>query len=188
AANRKRHLTRTPAMRVRHRTPSIFSISMVDVLCCALGCMILMWLVSAQKASEGEDNGKLLLTARDDFQKLKAEEARLLVELAMRRDSERKLRATLESLGADQMSALKTITELEKKYLSLTEKKAALDKLLARRQKELDDLEKRLGAVLKENTALAESVRGKSAESADARKQADDLARRLREAEESIRK
>src|SRR4051794_9386538 len=30
-------------MLVRHRTPTIFSIYMVDVLCCALGCVILLW-------------------------------------------------------------------------------------------------------------------------------------------------
>ena len=31
-------------MNVRHRIPSIFNLSMVDVLCCALGCVILLWL------------------------------------------------------------------------------------------------------------------------------------------------
>src|SRR5262249_10871204 len=30
-------------MAIRHRTPTIFSIYMVDVLCCALGCVILLW-------------------------------------------------------------------------------------------------------------------------------------------------
>ena len=33
-------------MRPRHRLPSIFTLSMVDVLCCALGCVILLWLLS----------------------------------------------------------------------------------------------------------------------------------------------
>src|SRR5262245_33421331 len=30
-------------MQVRHRIPTIFSIYMVDVLCCALGCVVLLW-------------------------------------------------------------------------------------------------------------------------------------------------
>ena len=47
-------------MRVRHRTPSIFSISMVDVLCCALGCMILMWI---NKSDENETTAKTLAAA-----------------------------------------------------------------------------------------------------------------------------
>jgi predicted nucleic acid-binding Zn-ribbon protein len=33
-------------MKPRHRLPSIFTLSMVDVLCCALGCVILLWLLS----------------------------------------------------------------------------------------------------------------------------------------------
>ena len=35
-------------MRIRHRIPSIFNLSMVDVLCCALGCVILLWLVNQE--------------------------------------------------------------------------------------------------------------------------------------------
>ena len=42
-------------MRVRHRIPSIFNLSMVDVLCCALGCVILLWLVNLREAKEHED-------------------------------------------------------------------------------------------------------------------------------------
>ena len=33
-------------MRHRHRTPSIFSMSMLDVLCCALGAVILLMLLN----------------------------------------------------------------------------------------------------------------------------------------------
>src|SRR5438132_13436222 len=39
-------------MRIRHKTPSIFNISMVDVLCCALGCVILLWLLHFREAEE----------------------------------------------------------------------------------------------------------------------------------------
>lgn len=37
-------------MAVRHRVPTIFNIYMIDVLCCALGCVILLWQVSFQEA------------------------------------------------------------------------------------------------------------------------------------------
>ncbi len=41
----------------RHRTPSIFNLSMVDILCCALGCVILLWLVKQQAAdAEAAEN------------------------------------------------------------------------------------------------------------------------------------
>src|SRR3990170_2401787 len=34
----------------RHRIPTIFNIYMLDVLCCALGCVVLLWQVSHQEA------------------------------------------------------------------------------------------------------------------------------------------
>src|SRR5271167_4689353 len=37
-------------MRTRHRIPTIFNLSMVDVLCCALGCVILLWLLNFREA------------------------------------------------------------------------------------------------------------------------------------------
>src|SRR5262245_51425857 len=39
-------------MQARHRIPTIFNLSMVDVLCCALGCVILLWLVYFKEARE----------------------------------------------------------------------------------------------------------------------------------------
>ena len=39
-------------MRLRHRIPSIFNLSMVDVLCCALGCVILLWLLNMKAARQ----------------------------------------------------------------------------------------------------------------------------------------
>ncbi len=47
-------------MRVRHKIPSVFNLAMVDVMCCALGCVILIWLLnsklSADEAAEQADN------------------------------------------------------------------------------------------------------------------------------------
>jgi predicted nucleic acid-binding Zn-ribbon protein len=39
-------------MKTRHRLPSVFSIYMVDVLCCALGCVILLWLINFREARQ----------------------------------------------------------------------------------------------------------------------------------------
>lgn len=39
-------------MKTRHRIPTVFSIYMVDVLCCALGCVIFLWLVYFREARE----------------------------------------------------------------------------------------------------------------------------------------
>ncbi|HZV04514.1 MAG TPA: VWA domain-containing protein [Gemmataceae bacterium] len=45
-------------MRVRHRIPSIFNLSMVDVLCCALGCVILLWLINLREAKYHEESAE----------------------------------------------------------------------------------------------------------------------------------
>src|SRR5438270_815736 len=37
-------------MQSRHRVPAVFTLYMVDVFCCALGCVILLWLASARDA------------------------------------------------------------------------------------------------------------------------------------------
>src|SRR5262249_23322577 len=37
-------------MRTRSRIPMIFSLSMMDVFCCTLGCVILLWLVNQREA------------------------------------------------------------------------------------------------------------------------------------------
>jgi hypothetical protein len=42
-------------MRVHHRIPSIFNLSMVDVLCCSLGCVILLWLINLREAKNHEE-------------------------------------------------------------------------------------------------------------------------------------
>src|SRR6266852_5739152 len=39
-------------MKVRHRIPTIFNLSMVDVLCCALGCVIMLWLLNLREAKD----------------------------------------------------------------------------------------------------------------------------------------
>lgn len=39
-------------MITRHKIPTVFSIYMIDVLCCALGCIVLLWQVSYQEAEE----------------------------------------------------------------------------------------------------------------------------------------
>jgi von Willebrand factor type A domain len=49
-------------MRVRHRIPSIFNLSMVDVLCCALGCVILLWLINLRDAKDHSDSAVEELT------------------------------------------------------------------------------------------------------------------------------
>ena len=52
-------------MRVRHRIPSIFNLSMVDVLCCALGCVILIWLINLRESKQHEEQAGSLLQKKE---------------------------------------------------------------------------------------------------------------------------
>src|SRR5438093_12203511 len=42
----------------RHKIPTIFNIYMLDVICCALGCVILLWQVAHQDAETQTDDAK----------------------------------------------------------------------------------------------------------------------------------
>jgi hypothetical protein len=64
-------------VRVRHRIPSVFSLAMVDVLCCTLGCVILLWLLNAKQteeaAQEREETRFLLTSAQAERDRARAE-------------------------------------------------------------------------------------------------------------------
>src|SRR5262245_14444548 len=100
-------------MRVRHRTPSIFSISMVDVLCCALGCMILMWI------NKSDDYEKAMASNKDAID--------LSARLRRSEAEEKRLRELLAQLDIDKSGARKKIEDLEAKLAPLNAAKAAVD-------------------------------------------------------------
>ncbi len=69
-------------MQNRHRLPTIFSIYMVDVLCCALGCVILLWLIKVHEArnqaratdrlaEQHQSSSSRLASVTDELEKLR---------------------------------------------------------------------------------------------------------------------
>src|SRR5262249_39761952 len=64
-------------MRIRHRIPSIFNLSMVDVLCCALGCVILLWLLNLkdarQRAAKAGETDQVVVALRSERDQLRAD-------------------------------------------------------------------------------------------------------------------
>ena len=68
----------------RHKVPTIFNIYMLDVICCALGCVVLLWQVAHQEAEEQTAAAKTshadavkqsadALSARQKFEKAQRE-------------------------------------------------------------------------------------------------------------------
>src|SRR5438093_12450665 len=43
---------RRVTMQTRHKVPIVFTLYMVDVLCCALGCVILLWFLKIHEAKQ----------------------------------------------------------------------------------------------------------------------------------------
>jgi DNA repair exonuclease SbcCD ATPase subunit len=114
-------------MRVRHRIPSIFNLSMVDVLCCALGCVILIWLINLRESKQHEEQaGSLLQKKESEIAELERLRDDLNQKTAAQADAvhglEEKLKdayARTESLRAD----------LEKRGKELADARAGTDDL-----------------------------------------------------------
>jgi len=97
-------------MQTRHRTPTIFNLSMVDVLCCALGCVILLWLLNLREATEQtlqaetvgtqlEKSQGELQTARDELARWKKEAETASGQLATARTDLRAARDDVNRLN-----------------------------------------------------------------------------------------
>jgi hypothetical protein len=98
-------------MIVRHRVPSVFGIYMVDVLCCALGCVILLWQVNYQEAQTQTAE------ARSQAAAAKARNEQLVL-ANLDRD---KLNLALDDLHAKELAAEASIDKLtieQKKHLA----------------------------------------------------------------------
>src|ERR1700730_14032233 len=96
-------------MKLRHRMPTIFSIYMVDVLCCALGCVILLWLINFREAKNraipASETGKRLTDSKSDLALANSELNSLRTAWADTRKREQDLRDRLKILLADQAKA-----------------------------------------------------------------------------------
>jgi hypothetical protein len=100
-------------MRVHHKIPSIFTLSMVDVLCCALGCVILLWLINLREAKQHEDTASE--TARVG--------AARLADTEVERDAAYGLLSEMDKRLAD------VVAERDQIRARLTEQTAAIDRL-----------------------------------------------------------
>lgn len=131
-------------MLLRHKVPTIFNIYMLDVICCALGCVILLWQVAHQEAEEQTDKAK------------KQEHAALSAE--QRFD---KAKRDLSSASSDVTHLQAALADWQQKYQLLTQSLAAAQterdaagKLAASRQLSLDKLNADLGLSQKQLARL----------------------------------
>src|SRR5581483_3476791 len=96
-------------MRTRHRIPTIFNLSMVDVLCCALGCVILLWLLNFRefktRSAAAAENGKQLAAAQADLDEINRQASESRHRLAAADKLSRELTAQLQASRAERDEA-----------------------------------------------------------------------------------
>jgi hypothetical protein len=176
-------------MRTRHRIPSVFNISMVDVLCCALGCVILLWLLNSREAKTrarlaGVTRKKLLTTeARlnsltKDLEAARYQHAAVKASLARQEEGNRRLQGEIAELirvKTTQEAALARgqaqNRRLAQERKSLVQRVAALKRLrlrdedlLRNKAVQIADLEKALAASEMQKEEVATSLARRTAE------------------------
>jgi predicted nucleic acid-binding Zn-ribbon protein len=160
-------------MHTRHRTPTIFNLSMVDVLCCALGCVILLWLLN-------------LRSAREEAVKV-GETSKLLGEseqqLQAARDERDKLRQRAQATGQELADAQARLVAADKDRTALQAKLGAADEELARLMRARDAAAKEKADLLAQAALLERLLKDKEKTATAAARKADDLAERLVDAD-----
>ncbi|MGL6074586.1 MAG: VWA domain-containing protein [Fimbriiglobus sp.] len=152
-------------MKTRHKPPSLVSMWMLDVFCCALGCVTLLWLLSTREAkTEAARNASAVALLAKTEAELKAKSSELMTTLAEFTDTKRRLNAEIESLQA--------------RYLALTEDRDSKAKQLLALQGDLNSTQTQLAQTITRRTEVEEELAKK-------RKQTEDLTKQLTSTEKS---
>jgi hypothetical protein len=143
----------------RHKVPTIFNIYMLDVICCALGCVVLLWQVAHQEAEQQTADAKESHT-----------------EAEKQSDAAVRARVQYEKAQQELLSASNDVTHLQAALADWKTKHHGLTQSLAATEKERDDARKlaalRLGE--RDKTQLALTLSAEQLKKLEA-----DLAKRL---------
>lgn len=167
-------------MRTRHRIPTIFSLSMVDVLCCALGSVILLWLLNLREAKQrAEAAGQFesaLIAAQAQLQEKDKDAGELRRHLASAEHDR-------EQFRNERDAAQKQKDETERALAALANVQRDTMDRLARKRSEHETAERDLAAARRQQGVLERRLRETETQARLAARHADDLADRLRDAD-----
>lgn len=157
-------------MPTRHRIPTVFTLYMVDVLCCALGCVILLWFLKLHEARHHLAEARSLAdAARTTGERLKLTE-----------DERDRLRRDRDAATSDRDALRAKIAQLDKDRSELADR-------LAKKIRDQELLAKDLTSAKDRTVSLETLLREKDASMKAAARSADDLAARLRDADARFR-
>jgi hypothetical protein len=172
-------------MRVRHKVPSLFSLSMVDVLCCALGCVILLWLLGAKQsqddsvARDAETQGLRL--------EVESERERSRRLLAGSRDENSRLDARVRQLLGEREKAVALEARLAERIRTLESVRDGLRTDLAGQRLRAGQMEAKLKESQARVSGLEADVKSGAARLDSERKRAGGLDRKLSDAEAALK-
>jgi myosin heavy subunit len=196
----------------RHRPPTLVSMWMLDVFCCALGCVTLLWLLKTREAGQisdeadqasalvSETRGQLDEAQRisalrlANAEKLAADLDKLNQQLALVREERDRTANNLALMRQERDANAKNLALVEKELAQAKEALALATKVLDKNAKDLttvrtraDELEKTLaGSTSKLTTIDAELVK-KRAELEDLTKQLELAKKQVTDLEALVR-
>jgi septal ring factor EnvC (AmiA/AmiB activator) len=193
-------------MQARHRVPTVFTLYMVDVLCCALGCVIFLWFlkihearnqeqVAEQREKESAQVSSRLAQTRTDLDAVTKQREAVRQRLAAaekERDRVQKDYAAARTRTADldrDIAALKerlTTADLDREKLAaaladVKTKRSAAEERLTKTTSERAATMKDLAASRERVQGLEKLLHDKEDAMRLASRTADDLAERLRD-------
>jgi von Willebrand factor type A domain len=175
-------------VRTRHKPPSLVSMWMLDVFCCALGCVTLLWLLNTRTATDQTARAASALTD------LAASKAAVLALQADLGDTKAKLTAEVEDLKAKVVAVTAERDETARQLAVARTDVSSLETRLAKSatdaQTVRDELRKRTAAAEQSAAKLAAASQTSAELSQLLRKKEDELAAaaaRIKEADDKLR-
>jgi hypothetical protein len=164
-------------MQTRHRIPTIFNLSMVDVLCCALGCVILLWLINfreaKRRAAAAGETTKLLSATRTDLASARKEletwrrrHAQATTDLARIRQELDYSQGELESTRQKHADALLALSQTRKGLDESRKKHADTLANLTLTRSQMSALEEVIRSLEAKNTKAAAEIKARTREEA----------------------
>lgn len=180
-------------MRVRHRVPMVFTLSMLDLFCCALGCVTLLWLVNQREAMmRARDNSGLLSTldlTRSDLKQLKTEYAGAIADRDKLKTQVARLRTDLAAANtaadraARDLAAMTDKAEDTADRLSKAKERVAI---LTREAADAKDRARELDTALKDEEDKLLLAERRASDLAGRLRESDAIAGRLRASAEMV--
>ncbi|HYT90583.1 MAG TPA: VWA domain-containing protein [Gemmataceae bacterium] len=170
-------------MQTRHRVPTIFTLYMVDVFCCALGCVILLWLANARDARrKGTAHAQAARQLSETRLRLASTEGELTNVRAANLAAQKQYEDVRRDLKQAESVAVRLRTELKEARTQ----EDALTAALAKKTQEYQALAGMASASEQLLAALRKELQEKTAQLAEVNVRATGLTTRLREAEARV--